>query len=336
MVRAAAKNHAYVTIVTDPDDYAPLLNALELNTGALSLEFRRRLAAKAFARTAAYDAAISSWFADTLHIEHPTWRAFGGIWTASCATARTRTRPPASMSPASSAPESPPRGSCRASSSPTTTSTTPMQPSSWWRSSIRRDSAAVVDHQARQSLRRRRGADLREAYAKALACDPVSAFGGIVALNRTLDAEAAEEIVKIFTEVIIAPDATPEAAGDRRGEEEPASSAGPGSLPAPRRCGIERSKLGRGRPPRPVPGCRGRRRLDLKVVTRRAPNPGDWPTCKLRLPRRQACQVERHRLCARRRDRRHRRRPDEPRGLGAHRRAQGAATPPRQRASPSR
>ena len=78
MVRAASKNHAYVATVIDPEDYAAVLNALEMNIGSLSLEFRKKLAAKAFARTAAYDAAISGWFAETLEIEEPAWRAFGG------------------------------------------------------------------------------------------------------------------------------------------------------------------------------------------------------------------------------------------------------------------
>ena len=78
MVRASAKNHAYVAIVTDPGDYAAVINALEMNIGSLSLDFRKKLAAKAFARTAAYDAAISGWFAEALDIEHPAWRAFGG------------------------------------------------------------------------------------------------------------------------------------------------------------------------------------------------------------------------------------------------------------------
>ena len=78
MLRAAAKNHAYVAVVTDPDDYAAVLNALEMNFGSLSLEFRKKLAAKAFARTAAYDAAISGWLAETLAIEHPAGAAFGG------------------------------------------------------------------------------------------------------------------------------------------------------------------------------------------------------------------------------------------------------------------
>ncbi|TGP33126.1 bifunctional phosphoribosylaminoimidazolecarboxamide formyltransferase/IMP cyclohydrolase, partial [bacterium M00.F.Ca.ET.228.01.1.1] len=78
MIRASAKNHAYVAIVTDPADYASVVNALEMNFGSLSLDFRKKLAAKAFARTASYDAAISGWFAEALDIEHPTWRAFGG------------------------------------------------------------------------------------------------------------------------------------------------------------------------------------------------------------------------------------------------------------------
>jgi len=76
MVRAAAKNHAYVAVATDPADYAPIVNALELNSGSLSLDFRKRLAAKAFARTAVYDAAIANWFAETLGIEQPAWHAF--------------------------------------------------------------------------------------------------------------------------------------------------------------------------------------------------------------------------------------------------------------------
>ena len=78
MLRAAAKNHAYVAVVTDPDDYAAVLNALDMNFGCLSLEFRKKLAAKTFARTAAYDAAISGWLAEVLEVEHPVWRAFGG------------------------------------------------------------------------------------------------------------------------------------------------------------------------------------------------------------------------------------------------------------------
>src|SRR5690606_35159779 len=78
MLRAAAKNHAYVAVVTDPADYTRVLAALEEHDGSLPYRLRQELAAKAYARTAAYDAAISGWFAAELGLEHPEWRAFGG------------------------------------------------------------------------------------------------------------------------------------------------------------------------------------------------------------------------------------------------------------------
>ncbi|KAJ0344166.1 hypothetical protein COL154_014031, partial [Colletotrichum chrysophilum] len=78
MIRAAAKNHAYVAVVVDPEDYQPLLDELAANDGALTYAFRQKLAAKAYARTAAYDAVISNWFAGTLEIEAPKYRAIGG------------------------------------------------------------------------------------------------------------------------------------------------------------------------------------------------------------------------------------------------------------------
>ena len=78
MIRAAAKNHADVTVVVEPADYEKVLAELALHNGMTSLELRQKLAAKAYARTAAYDAAISNWFADTLHDSAPDYRAFGG------------------------------------------------------------------------------------------------------------------------------------------------------------------------------------------------------------------------------------------------------------------
>ncbi|OWK20372.1 hypothetical protein AJ88_30035 [Mesorhizobium amorphae CCBAU 01583] len=137
MIRASAKNHAYVAIVTDPGDYASVLNALEMNIGSLSLDFRKKLAAKAFARTASYDAAISGWFAEALEIEHPTWRAFGGRLVEVMRYGENPHQGPASTSTATSGRASPPLASCRASSSPTTTSTTPTPPSNWPASSTR-------------------------------------------------------------------------------------------------------------------------------------------------------------------------------------------------------
>jgi phosphoribosylaminoimidazolecarboxamide formyltransferase/IMP cyclohydrolase len=78
MIRAAAKNHGDVAVIVDPEDYGALLAALKANAGATTLDLRKRLAAKAYARTAAYDAAISNWFADTLADPAPTYRAVGG------------------------------------------------------------------------------------------------------------------------------------------------------------------------------------------------------------------------------------------------------------------
>ncbi len=78
MIRAAAKNHADVAVVVEPTDYAKVLGELAAHAGMLTYELRQALAAKAYARTAAYDAAISNWFADTLHDDAPDYRAFGG------------------------------------------------------------------------------------------------------------------------------------------------------------------------------------------------------------------------------------------------------------------
>ena len=211
MVRASAKNHAYVAVVTDPEDYASVLNALEMNFGSLSLEFRQRLAAKAFARTAAYDAAISGWFAETLEVEHPAWRAFGGRLE--------------SVMRYGENPHQQAGFYVTGDRRPGVASARQLQGKQLSYNNIndtdaafelvgefdpkRTAAVAIIKHANPCGVAE--GTTLRDAYLKALACDPVSAFGGIVALNRLLDAELAEEIVKTFTEVIIAPDASDEA-----------------------------------------------------------------------------------------------------------------------------
>ena len=138
MIRAAAKNHASVTVVVDPADYGRVLADMGEHDGATSLALRKTLAAKAYARTAAYDAAIGGWFAKELGEQTPDWRAFAGRrvqqlrygenphqWAALYASGYTR-------------PVSRRRCSTRARNSPTTTSATPMRPSSWSPSSIRK------------------------------------------------------------------------------------------------------------------------------------------------------------------------------------------------------
>jgi phosphoribosylaminoimidazolecarboxamide formyltransferase/IMP cyclohydrolase len=211
MIRAAAKNHADVTVVVEPADYEKVLSELALNSGMTTLELRQKLAAKAYARTAAYDAAISNWFADTLHDNAPDYRAFGGKLLEALrygenphqsaafyrapgerfgvATARQLQGKQLSYNNIN---DTDAAYECVAEFDP------------------RRTAACVIVKHA-NPCGVAEGEHLLDAYRKALACDPVSAFGGIVALNGKLDAEAAKAITEIFTEVIIAPEASDEA-----------------------------------------------------------------------------------------------------------------------------
>jgi phosphoribosylaminoimidazolecarboxamide formyltransferase/IMP cyclohydrolase len=278
MVRASAKNHAYVAVVTDPDDYAPVLNALEMNLGALSLDFRKKLAAKAFARTAAYDAAISGWFADELAIEHPAWRAFGG---------RLETVMRYGENPHQQA-----GFYVTGEARPGVASARQLQGKQLSYNNIndtdaafelvgefdpaRTAAVAIIKHANPCGVAE--GATLRDAYLKALACDPVSAFGGIVALNRLLDAEAAEEIVKTFTEVIIAPEVSEEAAAIVAAKKNLRLLV-TGGLPDPRATGtfvksVAGGLLVQGRDNAVVDD------FDLTVATKRAPDEAELADLK--------------------------------------------------------
>jgi phosphoribosylaminoimidazolecarboxamide formyltransferase/IMP cyclohydrolase len=211
MVRAAAKNHAYVAVVTDPRDYESIQLALEADAGHLSLEFRKKLAAKAFARTAAYDAAISNWFAETLGIEHPGWRSFGGRLAE---VTRYGENPHQQAAFYVTGEKRPGVATARQVQGKQLSYNNINDTDAAFEMVAEFDPArtaavAIIKHANPCGVAE--GATLKDAYLKALACDPVSAFGGIVALNRPLDAEAAEEIAKVFTEVIIAPGASPEA-----------------------------------------------------------------------------------------------------------------------------
>jgi phosphoribosylaminoimidazolecarboxamide formyltransferase/IMP cyclohydrolase len=278
MLRAAAKNHAYVAVVTDPDDYLPLLNALELNFGSLSLEFRKKLAAKAFARTAAYDAAISGWFADTLGIEHPKWRAFGGRLES---VMRYGENPHQSAGFYVSGETRPGVATARQLQGKQLSYNNINDTDSAFELVAEFDPAkvaavAIIKHANPCGVGV--GASLRDAYASALACDPVSAFGGIVAVNRLLDAEAAEEIVKTFTEVIIAPAASDEAAALIAAKKNLRLLV-TGDLPDPRATGVMAKSVAggllvQGRDDVSVDD------LELKVVTRRAPTAAELDDLK--------------------------------------------------------
>ncbi len=278
MVRASAKNHAYVTIVTDPEDYAALLNALEMNFGSLSLDFRKKLAAKAFARTAAYDAAISGWFAETLDIEHPTWRAFGGKLET---VMRYGENPHQSAGFYATGEKRPGVATAHQLQGKQLSYNNINDTDAAFELAGEFDpaksaAAAIIKHANPCGVAE--GVTLKDAYLKALACDPVSAFGGIVALNRLLDAEAAEEIVKTFTEVIIAPEATDDAISIV-GAKKNLRLLVTGGLPDPRTIAttvksVAGGLLIQGRDNAVVDD------LDLKVVTRRTPTDAEMADLK--------------------------------------------------------
>ncbi|ARO26171.1 bifunctional phosphoribosylaminoimidazolecarboxamide formyltransferase/IMP cyclohydrolase PurH [Rhizobium sp. S9] len=211
MIRASAKNHAYVTILTDPEDYAEFKEQLSADDGKTAYAFRQRMAAKAYARTAAYDAMISNWFAEALAIDTPRHRVIGGVLKEEMRYGENPHQKAAFYA----------TGEKR----PGVSTAVLLQGKQLSYNNINDTDAAyelvaeflpekapacaIIKHANPCGVAT--GSSLLEAYQRALACDSVSAFGGIIALNRILDAETAEEIVKLFTEVIIAPDVTEEA-----------------------------------------------------------------------------------------------------------------------------
>ncbi|MEH0074402.1 bifunctional phosphoribosylaminoimidazolecarboxamide formyltransferase/IMP cyclohydrolase [Pannonibacter sp. Pt2] len=211
MTRAAAKNHAYVTVVVDPADYAAVLSALDENNGQSPLELRKKLAQKAFARTAAYDAAVSNWLAGETAVEAPDYRAMGGKLAE---VMRYGENPHQSAGFYTTGERRSGVATARQLQGKTLSYNNINDTDAAFElvsefDPKRTKAVAIIKHANPCGVAE--GSSLKAAYELALRCDPVSAFGGIVALNDTLDAEAAEEIVKIFTEVIIAPAATDEA-----------------------------------------------------------------------------------------------------------------------------
>jgi len=211
MIRAAAKNHAFVNVVVDPEQYQSLLVEMMDNGGATSFAFRQELALAAYGRTAAYDAAVSGWMAGAIKQPAPAYVAVGGKLAS---TLRYGENPHQQASFYTD-------GSGR----PGVATAIQHQGKDLSYNNINdtdaafelvaefapKDGAAcaIIKHANPSGVAT--GATLVDAYKAAFDCDRTSAFGGIVALNQTLDAATAEEIVKIFTEVVIAPDADAEA-----------------------------------------------------------------------------------------------------------------------------
>ncbi len=208
MVRSAAKNHAYVTILTDPEDYHGLYDELAEHNGATTLAFRKRMAAKAFAATAAYDSAISSWFAfadqEAMFPDDLT------VATKLGSTLRYGENPHQNAAlylPSGPAASGVPQAEQVQGKELSYNNLNDADAALNLVAEFPADTPAIVIVKHANPCGVAQAATLLEAWEKALACDSVSAFGGIVAANVPLDGATAEAITKIFTEVVIAPGA---------------------------------------------------------------------------------------------------------------------------------
>nr|WP_298931918.1 bifunctional phosphoribosylaminoimidazolecarboxamide formyltransferase/IMP cyclohydrolase [uncultured Erythrobacter sp.] len=289
MVRSAAKNHGFVTIMTDAADYEELLSELDANDGATSDAFRIRMAGKAYARTAAYDAAIANWF------------AFGDAFTNPLGTEALQATPFTDTMPLAFKREdilrygeNPHQSAAIYVPQVTGTSGVPqaeqLQGKALSYNNLNDADAAlelvaefaggdpavvIVKHANPCGVAQ--GASLLEAWNDALQCDSVSAFGGIVAVNTELDGATAEAIASIFTEVVIAPKVSAEAR-EIFAKKKNLRLLECGTLPDPRRGGFAMKTIAGGML------IQGRDNgavtlEDLKVVTKREPTQQELKDC---------------------------------------------------------
>src|ERR1700756_467197 len=269
MIRAAAKNHDDVAVVVEAGDYQTVLDELNANQGATTLSLRRRLAAKAYARTAAYDAAISNWFAGELNTEAPDFRAFGGRLIQALRYGEN----PHQKAAFYRLPEKRPGVATLRQLQGKELSYNNINDTDAAFECVaefdpKRTAACVIVKHA-NPCGVAEGPDLASAYRRALACDSTSAYGGIIALNKTLDAETAKAVTGIFTEVIIAPDATDEATAIVAGRKNLRLLL-TGGLPDPRAIGLTAKTVAGGL----LVQSRDNAVVDdmvLKVATKRAP-----------------------------------------------------------------
>ncbi|MGP1395254.1 MAG: bifunctional phosphoribosylaminoimidazolecarboxamide formyltransferase/IMP cyclohydrolase, partial [Inquilinaceae bacterium] len=266
MIRAAAKNHAFVAVVTDPADYRAVLDEMAAKGGATTLTLRRRLAAAAYARTAAYDAAVSGWFAGVLGDALPPRLTVAATRTESL---RYGENPHQRAALYRTGAARPGVAAARQIQGKPLSFNNLNDADAAFELVAEFDRPAVVIVKHANPCGVALDDDLAAAYAKALACDPVSAFGGIVAVNRTLDEAIASAIAGIFCEVVIAPDADAKARAVLAGKKNLRLLL-TGAMPDPAATGLTVRTIAGGL----LVQDRDAGRIapaDLKVVTRRAP-----------------------------------------------------------------
>ncbi|GMN13303.1 bifunctional phosphoribosylaminoimidazolecarboxamide formyltransferase/IMP cyclohydrolase [Altererythrobacter sp. MTPC7] len=278
MVRSAAKNHRYVTIVTDPADYDTLASELADGNGATSLDFRKRMAAKAFAATAAYDSMISQWFAFSDQGQtFPSMLAVNGRDPVELRYGENPHQKAALYTPVGPHAKGIAQASQVQGKELSYNNYNDADAALELVSEFSGEEPAVVIVKHANPCGVAQAPTLLEAWEAALACDSVSAFGGIVAVNRPLDGPTAEAISKIFTEVVVAPSAD-DAAREAFAKKKNLRLLLTGDMPAPRRGGLL---------VKPITGgllvqTRDNGAItqdELKVVTRREPTAQELKDC---------------------------------------------------------
>jgi phosphoribosylaminoimidazolecarboxamide formyltransferase/IMP cyclohydrolase len=208
LIRAAAKNHESVTVVTDPDDYQAVIEAMTQNAGATTDDLRRRLAAAAYARSASYDAAIGAWFASQTEDPLPKRFSISGIRAQTMRYGENPHQQAAFYRTGDSRPGVSTAEQIQGKEL-SYNNLNDTDAAFELAAEFDRPAVAIIKHANPCGVAL--GTDILDAYGRALRCDPVSSFGGIIAINRPLDAAAAEAMAELFLEVIIAPEITAEA-----------------------------------------------------------------------------------------------------------------------------
>ena len=206
MIRAAAKNHDFVAVVTDPQDYARVIEDMENNDGAVTYKTRKQLALTAFSLTATYDSNISSWFVKQMdeNFGHPRRTSFSGTLKQSLRYGENPHQTAALYLVDDSVRPGAARASQVQGKELSYNNLNDTDAAFELVSEFDNPAVAIIKHANPCGVAV--GENVLDAYQNALDCDPVSAFGGIIALNRTLTKELAEAITQRFVEVIIAPD----------------------------------------------------------------------------------------------------------------------------------
>jgi phosphoribosylaminoimidazolecarboxamide formyltransferase / IMP cyclohydrolase len=267
LIRAAAKNHDFVAVMTDPGDYGPLLDEMAAHDGAVGAGMRRALARRAFAHTAAYDAAIADWMARADGIDFPETVVFAGRLAQQL---RYGENPHQAAAFYASGEPRPGVATARQLQGKELSYNNYNDTDAAFDlvAEFAEPAVAIIKHT--NPCGAAVGADLAEAWGRALECDPLSAYGGIVAVNRRLDHATAEAIAKIFVEVVIAPDAAEDAVAAlaRRSALRLLLTGG---MPDPQERGREFRSLAGGFLLQQRDALTARA-ADLRVVTKRAPD----------------------------------------------------------------